>query len=231
VPAEQCDFIPLNADFRQLLDLLEAQLARFHRAEAPDYDLISDILYYMIHYPDLFHHPRENVIFAHLMKRDLATAQAVEDLARQHRVIAASGKRLHESLASVAAGALISRQSVEAPGLLYVTYYRLTWTRRKGNCSGAPNVCSPTTTGALSTLRSNANPIPSLVKRSRSAIGRYVDSSSSHPRDLRQHQLRGMSRPITSGVASLGQPLSSGAADERCGEHHDHRGCPPNPTQ
>jgi hemerythrin-like domain-containing protein len=67
---------------------------------------MSDILYYMIHYPDLFHHPREDVIFSRLMERDPSVAQGVEELARQHRVIAESGARLHENLAGAMPGRL-----------------------------------------------------------------------------------------------------------------------------
>jgi len=39
-------------------------------------------------------------------------------------VIAESGARLHENTESVINGALMPRQMIEAPGLLYVTYYR-----------------------------------------------------------------------------------------------------------
>ncbi len=113
-----------HENFRKLLNLLETQLDLFHRGEQPDYQLMADILHYMTRYPDCFHHPREDVIFSYLMERDPLAAQTVEELARQHRVIAESGARLHENLQSVIVGALTSRQTIEAPGLLYVTYYR-----------------------------------------------------------------------------------------------------------
>lgn len=113
-----------HVNFRRLLELLEEQLDLFHQAESPDYELISNILYYMIHYPDHFHHPKEDVIFSRLMKHDSSVTPAVQELARQHRVIAESGARLHENLANVVAGALMPRQVIEAPGLMYVTYYR-----------------------------------------------------------------------------------------------------------
>ncbi len=113
-----------HVNFRKLLDLLEKQLALFHRGETPDYSLMTDILHYMTYYPDHFHHPKEDVIFARLVERDSHVMQNVEELARQHHVIAESGIRLHENLESVLNGALMSRQMIEAPGLLYVTYYR-----------------------------------------------------------------------------------------------------------
>lgn len=113
-----------HGNFRKLLDLLETQLDCFHRGEQPDYPLMTDILHYMTHYPDRFHHPRENVIFSYLQELDPRVAQDVEELARQHRVIADSGACLHENLEKAISGALMPRQVIEAPGLQYVTYYR-----------------------------------------------------------------------------------------------------------
>jgi len=113
-----------HVNFRKLLDLLETQLGLFHLGKTPDYQLMTDILHYMIRYPDHFHHPKEDVIFSRLVERDSSVAQSVEELAGQHRVIAESGARLYENLEGVITGALMPRQRVEAPGLLYVTYYR-----------------------------------------------------------------------------------------------------------
>lgn len=113
-----------HANFRKLLDLLGQQLDLFHRGESPSYQLMTDILHYMINYPDHFHHPREDAIFSRLEKRDSGVARSVEELARQHHVIAESGARLHENLENAINGALMPRQTIEAPGLQYVSYYR-----------------------------------------------------------------------------------------------------------
>ena len=43
--------------FGQLLDLLEKQVAVFHGGERVNYELMRDILYYLRHFPDRFHHP------------------------------------------------------------------------------------------------------------------------------------------------------------------------------
>ena len=113
-----------HVNFRKLLDLLEKQLDYFHIGETPDYPLMTDILHYMTQYPDHFHHPKEDVIFGRLAKCDSRVAQSVEGLARQHHVIAESGARIHDNLQSVLNGAVMPRRMIEAPGLLYVTYYR-----------------------------------------------------------------------------------------------------------
>jgi hemerythrin-like domain-containing protein len=40
----------------------------FHHGEQPDCDLMLDIFYYMTHYPDRFHHPKEDFAFARVMR-------------------------------------------------------------------------------------------------------------------------------------------------------------------
>ncbi len=42
----------------RLLDLLETQIGALHDGETPDYLLMLDVMCYMRHYPDLFHHPK-----------------------------------------------------------------------------------------------------------------------------------------------------------------------------
>jgi hemerythrin-like domain-containing protein len=58
-----------HVNFARLLDLLEAQVATFHRAERPNYDLMGNIVYYLRSFADRFHHPREDVAFARLVER------------------------------------------------------------------------------------------------------------------------------------------------------------------
>lgn len=113
-----------HAEFAQLLDLLEAQIGLFHRGEQPDYDLVLDIFYYMTHYPDRFHHPKEDLAFARLAKRVPDIEAKVEKLARLHRLIAQSGSRFLEKLDAALAGAMLSRESVEIPALEYIALYR-----------------------------------------------------------------------------------------------------------
>lgn len=113
-----------HTDFTKLLDILEAQMGLFHRGEHPDYGLMLDIFYYMTHYPDHFHHPKEDLAFATLMELDSSLSPAVRELTRQHRIIAESGSRFLDNLNAALAGAILTRESVETPGLEYITFYR-----------------------------------------------------------------------------------------------------------
>jgi hemerythrin-like domain-containing protein len=52
-----------HLNFAKLLDILEEQLQRFHTGDEPNYELMLDIMFYMTHYSDLLHHPREDLAF------------------------------------------------------------------------------------------------------------------------------------------------------------------------
>jgi hemerythrin-like domain-containing protein len=83
-----------HARFARLLDLVERELAAFHGGGHPDYVLLLDVVHYLRHYPDRFHHPREDVAFTRLVERDPSMALPVARLLQEHRVIAAAGDRL-----------------------------------------------------------------------------------------------------------------------------------------
>ena len=53
-----------HVNFAKLLNLLEAELDLFHEGDSPNYELMLDIMFYMTHYPDVLHHPREDLAFA-----------------------------------------------------------------------------------------------------------------------------------------------------------------------
>ena len=103
-----------HANYRRLLDLLRAETARFAAGGRPDYELMSDVVHYMTQYPDVFHHPREDVAFGRLVARDAGAQGIVEALGGQHRTIAASGATLAADLAAAAAGMMMPRATLEA---------------------------------------------------------------------------------------------------------------------
>ncbi len=113
-----------HVNFKKLLDLLDAQLDIMHRGETPDYQLMTDILYYMTQYSDLFHHPKEEAIFSLLVERDSNVAQNVAELTRQHHMLAESGAHFHEKLENVINDEIMQLEKIEAPGHLYITMLR-----------------------------------------------------------------------------------------------------------
>lgn len=110
--------------FARLLDIVERELAAFHIGEQPDYALLLDVVHYLRHFPDRFHHPREDVAFARLVERDPSLSLPVIRRLQEHRVIAAAGDELLAAIQAVVDGALIERSAVEAAAATYLVYYR-----------------------------------------------------------------------------------------------------------
>lgn len=113
-----------HVNFSRLLDLLEEQVAAFHAGGQPNYDLMSDIVYYLRHYADQVHHPQEDVAFAHLLKHDPGMKPQIDRLTQEHRVIGAAGETLLKHLDEVIGEALEPRSVVETAVATYLVYYR-----------------------------------------------------------------------------------------------------------
>lgn len=113
-----------HANFERLLDLLERRLVSAGTTEEPDFKLMLDVMEYMTHYPDRFHHPREDLAFRRLQRKFPETRPLVEELAHQHEAIAASGEHLVEQLTRAAEGIRLSREAVEACARAYIAALR-----------------------------------------------------------------------------------------------------------
>jgi hemerythrin-like domain-containing protein len=113
-----------HVNFARLLDLLETQVAAFHRGERPNYELMGDIVYYLRSFTDRFHHPREDIAFARLAERDPDMQLMVNRLLQEHRVIATAGDELFNRLNEVAGDVMTPRATIEAAAATYLVYYR-----------------------------------------------------------------------------------------------------------
>ena len=113
-----------HGDFIRLLGILKSQIGLFHEQAEANYELMLDIVYYLTHFPDRFHHPREDIAFGKLAERDASAQLRVRELTGEHKVIASSGKRLVEQLNGILAGAILEREAVEVDAATYIVYYR-----------------------------------------------------------------------------------------------------------
>ena len=81
-----------HRNMTRLLDLLDDQIGLFESASRPDYDLIKEIIDYFLTYPDLYHHPKEDLIFRKIKKKAPDLAESLFDLEAEHDKIS---DRLH----------------------------------------------------------------------------------------------------------------------------------------
>src|ERR1700692_4156176 len=93
-----------HANFATLLDLLEGQLDLFHKGESPDYERMLDIMFYMTHYPDVLHHPKEDLAFARVKEREVNASPIVDELTEQHARLKEFGEALVRRLDDIVNG-------------------------------------------------------------------------------------------------------------------------------
>lgn len=82
----------------RLLDVLEQQLDLVARDRALDVEAALGVMDYMTRYPDAYHHPREDAMFARLARRDPRLRTRIAELERAHRTIGAAGRKLLDAL-------------------------------------------------------------------------------------------------------------------------------------
>jgi hemerythrin-like domain-containing protein len=113
-----------HVNFAKLLNILEAELDLFHKGDSPNYELMLDIMFYMTHYPDILHHPREDLAFAKIKAREKSAGQTVDELSEQHAQLRKIGEELVSGLGDIVNGSISPRESVETPGRAYVANFR-----------------------------------------------------------------------------------------------------------
>ena len=113
-----------HVNFAKLLDLLEDQLELFHEGGSPEYELMLDIMYYMTHYSDVLHHPKEDLVFAKVKEREKSAGPKVDELTKQHLCLKEGGDELVHAIDDVVNGSISSREGVEACARSYVADLR-----------------------------------------------------------------------------------------------------------
>lgn len=81
-----------HVNMSQLLDLIERELSLLDGDQPADLPLVYDALHYLTHYGDLYHHPVEDRLFAHLQSSDASVRGEVERLQDEHKALFLKGK-------------------------------------------------------------------------------------------------------------------------------------------
>jgi hemerythrin-like domain-containing protein len=102
-----------HRNIETLLAVLERELQVFDRGDRPDYEVIRAIISYFEVYPEAYHHPQEDLVFAKLKIRDPAAAAKIGNLALEHQKGAERLRRVAQAVDSVLADSEILRQNVD----------------------------------------------------------------------------------------------------------------------
>lgn len=102
-----------HRNIEKLLAILERELEVFDRGDRPDYEVIRAVISYFEVYPEVYHHPQEDLVFAKLRTRDPTAAAKVGDLAREHQKGVERLRRVAHAIDIVLADGEVLRQSVD----------------------------------------------------------------------------------------------------------------------
>jgi len=117
----------LNRDHEniaKLLDILESEILAIEVGKTPDYPLMRDIMRYMGEHADRFHHPKEDLIFAQLLKRDPSVRADVDKLIQEHVLIRLASQEFIAALHSTGADSVDAREELGAFGDNYIRSLR-----------------------------------------------------------------------------------------------------------
>jgi hemerythrin-like domain-containing protein len=101
-----------HANIATLLRTLEWQVAAFENDSLPDYEVIRATLDYFRSFPDVCHHPKEDLIFAKLRERNPAAAEKIGDLRKAHEQLAARVRKAAAGVRAVLDDVEVSRDAV-----------------------------------------------------------------------------------------------------------------------
>ncbi len=113
-----------HGNYRRLLDILERHVDDVAAGARPDYEMMGDIMHYMTHYPDMFHHPFEDRLFVHILGGDRSAQPLVDALLEEHDQITSMSKKLLEDLGAVVHEKLIPWLDMEAEARDYIARLR-----------------------------------------------------------------------------------------------------------
>ena len=117
----------LRGDHRNmvmLLDLLGAEIDRLAASVEPDYDVVRDIMLYVTEYPDVVHHPKEDIIYRHLKSLRPEICTELERVETDHQNIKESGLKLRNSVEAISIGANLNRDELIEKFHHYVEQFR-----------------------------------------------------------------------------------------------------------
>lgn len=98
-----------HVNMSRLLNRLAREVDAFFAGNEPDWAIVESILQYNLSYPDVFHHPKEELVLEKLGARDPDAARIVGALEDEHESLAAEGRRFYAAVRSVTADPALPR--------------------------------------------------------------------------------------------------------------------------
>lgn len=113
-----------HLNLAKVLRGLERQLEDVRALEPIDLNTLSEIVDYVESYPDLFHHPREDVIFSVYLERRGGQCELIDRLQTEHARLVSKTREIREHIDQWCHDSPVLRERVAA---VIADYLRLQW--------------------------------------------------------------------------------------------------------
>ncbi len=113
-----------HINLAKLLDLLEEEVDRFCEERNPDYTLMREILDYIVHYPNEYHHPKEDAIFEKLVAIQPEAKASIRILRQDHEMLGNLTRELNDFLQMICVGQVVKRSTVARVARTYIVATR-----------------------------------------------------------------------------------------------------------
>lgn len=113
-----------HRNMARLLDVLEEELEHYRQTKIADFEVLFRIVDYVLNFPELRHHPREDLIFRHLEQRDPAGARRAETILAEHWEMSALTRTLSAAVHNLWRDTEMPRPWFESVMDRYISKYR-----------------------------------------------------------------------------------------------------------
>ena len=113
-----------HRNMTRLLDKLEAQIAPLRGEAVPHFDVINEAVTYCLTYPDLYHHPMEDLVYRQMVERGVSPDQ-IGDMETAHQDLAGLTRRLSRLAKASQDGTPEQRDTLASLIESFVKSYRL----------------------------------------------------------------------------------------------------------
>lgn len=113
-----------HRNIEKLLNVLERELDVFDHNRRPDYDILESIIAYFEDYPDAYHHPKEDLIFAKLRERDPAAAAKFSAIGAEHEIEVQRLQSFADAVKAVLSDQEVLRENFHAAVQQFIKHQR-----------------------------------------------------------------------------------------------------------
>jgi hemerythrin-like domain-containing protein len=95
-----------------LLNILEHQVGQMERGLEADFDLVNEVMDYFVTYPDFVHHPKEELVLEHLVKRDPSATALLRPMQLDHAESEAKMKAFNRMVEDALGSGVVSKANL-----------------------------------------------------------------------------------------------------------------------